>query len=99
MLRHQDAEATPPVTEVGDTVKKIAPERTCKLTSEFFGPYLVSVKMHGNKYKLLKPDTNTTELIHVDRLKKGSAALFAVAPSLSGLVSPSDACFRLQDAR
>ncbi len=96
MLHHQHAKATPPLIEVGDTVMKSAAESTCKLTPKFSGPYLVSSKMHEYKFKLLNPGTNTTELIHIDRLKV-SAALSTVASSPSDLSFPSDASFPLQD--
>ncbi len=73
MLRKQHSQATLVLLDVGDSVMKRSPDRFCKLTPKFSGPYFLSAKLHGNKFKLLDPNTNVSEVVHVDRLKKVSA--------------------------
>ncbi len=69
ILRKQHSQATPVHLDVGDSVMKRAPNPSCKLTPKFSGPYLLTAKLHGNKFKLLDPSTNVSEVVHVDRLK------------------------------
>ncbi len=56
------------------TVMKRASDRFCKLIPKFSGPYLLSAKLHGNNFKILDPNTNVSEFVHVDRLKKVNAS-------------------------
>ncbi len=49
---------------------KNLPERLSKIAPKFSGPYLVPEKAQGNKFKLLDPKNNVTEIVHVDRLKR-----------------------------
>ncbi len=74
---------------------KRAPERSCKLTPKFSGPFPLTAKLHGNKFKPLDPNTNISGVVHVDRLKKVSASFnpAAVPSPLSptDLPSPPDA--------
>ncbi len=82
MLRKQHSQATPVRLNVGDSVMKRAPDRSCKLTPRFSGPFLLTAKLHGNKFKILDPNTNISEVVHVDRIKKVSASLTSTdAPS------------------
>ncbi len=89
MLRKQHSQATPVHLDVGDSVMKRAPDRSCKLTAKFSGPFLLTAKLHGNKFKILDLNTNISEVFHVDRLKKVSASLTpAAAPSPPSLTDP-----------
>ncbi len=54
------------------TVKQIAPDRSCKLTPKFSGPYLLTAKFHSNKFKLLDPNTHISEVVQVDCLKRSA---------------------------
>ncbi len=106
MLRKQHSQATPVHLDVGDSVMKRAPDRSCKLTPKFLGPYFFTAKLNGNKLKLLDPNTNVLEVVHVDRLKKVSASLTSAAvpspPSPTDLPTPSHAhpshSYRLRSA-
>ncbi len=75
MLWKHHSQATPVNFDVCDSVMKKAPDSSCKLAPKFSGPYLLTAKLHGNKFKLLDPSTNISEVVHVDRLKKVSASL------------------------
>ncbi len=92
MLRKQLSQATQVHLDVGDSVMKRAPDRSCKLTPKFSGPFLLTAKLHGNKFKILGPNTNVSEAVHVDRLKKVSASFTPAAvpspPSPTDLPSP-----------
>ncbi len=87
MLRKQNSQATPVHLDVGDSVMKRAPDRSCKLTPKFSGPHLLTAKLHGNKFKILDPNNNVSEVVHVDRLKVSASFTLAALPSLS---SPTD---------
>ncbi len=83
MLHKQHSQATPVHLDVSDSVTKRAPDRSCKLTPKFSGPFLLTAKLHGNKFKILDPNTKVSEVVHVDRLKKVSASFIPDAvPSL-----------------
>ncbi len=84
MLRKQHSQATPVTLKVGDSVMKRAPDRSCKLTPKFTGPFLVTAKLHGNKFRILDPSSDSSEVVHVDRLKKVNASFNpALVPSSS----------------
>ncbi len=53
MLRKQHYQATPVHFDVGDSVMKTAPDRSCKLTPKVSGPFHLTAKLHGNKFKIL----------------------------------------------
>ncbi len=72
ILHKQHAQAAPVTIHVGDSVMKRAPDRSCKLSPKFSGPFLVTSRYHPNKFKILDPSNNVTEVVHVDRLKKVS---------------------------
>ncbi len=95
ILCKQHSQATPFTLDVGDSVIKRVPDRSCKLTPKFSGPYLLTAKLHGNKFKLLNPNTNVSEVVLIDRLKKVSASFTPAAapspPSPTDLPSPPDA--------
>ncbi len=95
MLRKQRSQATPVHLGVGDSVMKRAPDRSCKLTPKFSGPFLLTAKLHGNEFKILGSNTNVSEVVHVDHLKKVSASFTTAAvpfpPSPTDHPSPSDA--------
>ncbi len=74
MIQKQHAQATPVTIQVGDSVMKRAPDRSCKLSPKFSGPFLVTTRCHPNKFKILDPSNNVTEVVHVDCLKKVSAS-------------------------
>ncbi len=94
MLQKQHTQATPVHLDVGDYIMERAPDHSCKLTPKFSGPYLLIAKLHGNKSKLLNPSTKTSEVVHVDRLKKVSASFTPAAvpsvPSPTDLPSSTD---------
>ncbi len=100
MTQRQHLHGTPIILDVGDSVMKRSPERSCKLAQKFMGPFLVTVKLHGNKFKVLDSSNSLSEVVHADRLKKFCSALSPVAdtspfsPDLSsgasyGTVSPT----------
>ncbi len=70
MIQKQHFQATPVHFNVGDSVIKRALDRSCKLTPKFSGPYLLTAKLQGNKFKLLDRSTNVSEIVHINRLKK-----------------------------
>ena len=74
MIQKQHLLATPVSLSVGDKVMKRSPDRKCKLSPKFTGPFLVTEKLHGNKFKVLHEQSNTTEVVHADRLKKFDAS-------------------------
>ncbi len=96
MLRKQHSQATPLHYDVGDSVMKRAPDRSCKLTPKFSGPYLLTAKLHGNKFRLLNPSTKISEVVHVNRLKKARVSFTPAAVPSSP--SPTDLPFS-PDAR
>ncbi len=67
------------IHDVGDSVMKRSPERSCKLSPKFLGPFLATAKLHYNKLKVLDPSTFISEVVHADRLKKVCSALSPVA--------------------
>ena len=84
MIKRQHSRASPVTFAVGDTVMKRSPERSSKLSPKFTGPFQIIEKLHGNKFKVLHPQLNTSEIIHSDRLKK-----FEACPSQPNLPSSS----------
>ncbi len=74
MPHKQHAQATPVTIQVGDFVMKRAPDRSCKLSPKFSDPFVVTHRCHPNKFKILDPSKNATEVVHVDRLKKVSSS-------------------------
>ncbi len=78
MIQRQHLHPTPITLAVGDSVMKRSPERSCKLALKFMGPYLVTAKLHGNKFKVLL-STSLSEVAHADRLKKVCSAFSPVA--------------------
>ena len=73
MMAQQHKRAVPVQIQVGDNVMVQAPIRNSKLAPKFFGPRLVVSRLHGNKFGVLDPVQNTTEIVHSDRLKKTRA--------------------------
>ncbi len=65
MLCKQHYQATPFHLDFCDSVMKRAPDRCCKLTPKFSGPYLLAAKLHCNKFKLLDPSTNVSEVMSI----------------------------------
>ncbi len=86
MIQKQHAAAHPVTFKVNDVVFKSAPDRQSKLNHKFSGPYVITEKLHGNKFKIYNSDTQTSEVIYSDRLK-GSDVL--APPSLAPPVSSS----------
>ncbi len=89
MLQRQHSHATPVTLDVGDSVMKAFPERSSKLRPKFSGPYLVTAKLHGNKFKILDPSNSVSEVVHSDRLKKVRASLSPVPDTVSPLSTGS----------
>ncbi len=93
MLGKQHSQATLVHLDVGDSVMKRAPDCSSKLTPKFLGPFLLTAKLHSNKLKILDPNTNVSEVVHVHQLKI-SASLTPAAvpspPSPTDLPSPPD---------
>ncbi len=77
LTQRQHLHATPIILDVGDSVMKQSPERSCKLAPKFMGPFLVTAKLHGNKFKVLDPNTCLAEVVHADRLKKSLFCSFS----------------------
>ncbi len=73
-LHKQHAQATPVTIHVGDSVMKRTPDRSCKFSPKYSGPFLVASRCHPNKFQILDPSNNITEVVHGDRLKKVSAS-------------------------
>ncbi len=46
MLHKQHAQATPFTIQVGGSVMKRAPDRSCKLSPKFSGPFVVTLRCH-----------------------------------------------------
>ncbi len=94
MLHKQQAQATPVTIQVGDSVMKRAPDRSCKLSPKFSGPFLVTSRCYPNKFKILDPSNNVTEVVHVDCLKKVSAYFIpdTIPYSPPADLPPSDTC-------
>ena len=72
MIQRQHKIAKTIQLEVGDYVMIKDLERISKLAPKFSGPYTVLSKEHSNKFKLFNLATASTEIVHVDRLKKVS---------------------------
>ncbi len=81
VLRKQHSLATPVTLALGDSVMKRAPDRACKLSLNSWGPFLLTTKLHDNKFKVLDPSNNTSEVVHVDRLKVSASFTPAAVPS------------------
>ncbi len=54
-----------------DSVMKRAPDRACKLSPKFTGPFLLTTKLHANKFKIPDPSNNTSEVVQ-SRIKVAS---------------------------
>ncbi len=54
MTQRQHLHATLITLDVGDSVMKRSSERSCKLAPKFMGPFLVTAKLHGNKFNFLR---------------------------------------------
>ena len=70
MIQRQHMSATPVTLQVNDIVYKSTPDRQSKLNAKFTGPYRVVERLQGNKFKIFCPDSQISEIVHVDRLKK-----------------------------
>ncbi len=95
MTQRQHLHATSITLDVGDSVMKRSPERSCKLAPKFMGPFLVTNKIHGNKFKVQDPSTSLSEVDHADCLKKVCFALSPVAdtsPLSPDLPSSASSC-------
>ncbi len=77
MTERQHLHATPKILDVGDSVMNRSPERSCKLSAKFMGSFVVTAKLHGNKFKVLDPSTSVAEVVHVDRLEKSLFCSFS----------------------
>ncbi len=71
---------------------KRAPDRSCKLSPKFNGPFLVTSRCHPNKFTILDPSNNVTEVVHVVRIKKVSASFTpdTIPSSAPADLPPSD---------
>ncbi len=106
MLHKQHSQHASVHFDVDDSVVKRAPDRSCKLTPKFSGPFLLTAKLHSNKFKLLDLSTSVSEVVHVHSLKKASTSFTPAAvpssPSPTDLPSPPDAhpsrSYRLRSA-
>ncbi len=58
MIQRQYLHATHTTLDVGDSAMKRSPEWSCKLFRKFMGLYLVTAKLHGNKFKVLDHSTS-----------------------------------------
>ena len=65
--------ASPVEFKPGDHVMILTPERRSKLAPKFLGPHVITKRLHGNKFEVLDPLTNTLQNVHNDRLKRTSA--------------------------
>ena len=72
MTQKQHTKATPLSLDVHDVVFKAAPDRQSKLAPKFSGPFIISEKLHGNKFKIHDPFLNKSEIVHADRLKRST---------------------------
>ncbi len=73
MCATQHKRATPVTLQVGDFVMVQVPKRESKLSPKFLGPRSVIHKVDGNKFVIWDPSTQTSETVHVDRLKPTKA--------------------------
>ncbi len=71
MLQRQHLHATPIDIDVGNSVMKSSPERSCKLVPKLSGPYLITAKMHGNILKILNPSNNVSRGCSCRSLEEG----------------------------
>ncbi len=55
MTQRQHLHATPITLDVGDSAMKRSPARSCKLAPKSMVPFLVTARLHGNKFKDLDP--------------------------------------------
>ncbi len=69
MTRKQRLYATLITPEVGDSVMFRSPARSNKSEPKFTGLYVITTKLHGNKFKVLDPSIFTSQAVHADRLK------------------------------
>ncbi len=94
MIQKQHATAHPVTFKVNDVVFKSAPDRQSKLNHKFSGPYIITERLHGNKFKIYNSDTQTSEVVHSDRLK-GSDILVPTSippPASSSTSAPTAPC-------
>jgi len=70
---HYDQKARKPFLNIGDVVYKTDPTTkpglSPKFSQKFTGPYIITEVCLPN-VKIKKPDSDTTEIIHVNRLKQ-----------------------------
>ena len=66
----QHKRASPITLQPGDNVMVLAPDRRSKLTPKFLGPRVITKRLHGNKFEVWDPQSNTVQPIHNDLLKK-----------------------------
>ncbi len=93
MIQKQHATAHPVTFKVNDIFKS-APERQSKLNHKFSGPFIITERLHGNKFKIYNSDTQTSEVVHSDRLK-GSDILAPTSiplPASSSTSAPTAPC-------
>lgn len=79
MIQRHHMSATPVTLQANDIVYKSTPERQSKLHPKFTGPYRIAECLYG-KFKILCPECNISEIVHVARLKKSNVS---VSPSTS----------------
>ncbi len=89
MIRKQHLHATPVTFDFRDSVMLRSLARSCKLEPEFTGPYVITAKLHGPKFKVLDSSTTTSQVVHADRLKKVRNALSPLAEPFTPLSSES----------
>ena len=87
MIHKQHMKATPINLNIHDVVYKASPERQSKLHHKFIGPYIISEKMQGNKFRIYDPYSNITEIVHADRLKRTDINFPTTSSSLQTPVS------------
>ncbi len=85
MIRKQHLHATPVTFDDGDSVMLRSPARSCKLEPKFTGPYVITAKSNGHKFKVLDPGPSTYQVVHADRLKKICDALSPLAEPFTPL--------------
>ena len=73
--------AAPIELKAGDKVMVLASERRSKLSPKFIGPRVIVKQLHGNKFEVLDPLTNTTQHIHNDHLKRTDTPLPTTNPA------------------
>ncbi|XP_042243424.1 uncharacterized protein LOC121880335 [Homarus americanus] len=70
MIYKQHKQAKPVLLEIGDAVMVREPERKSKLSPKFDGRFRIIAKEAYHKLKILKPNSQTSDVLHADRPKK-----------------------------